>query len=162
MCREFCACWNSCWLIAPACTRDSRRFTWLRQYSTSAAAGAVGFRAAHGGLLFVGVDLQHRGPGLHAISRLDEDARDDAIDLGLDGAGAKRAERRDELRRLLDGLLGKVRYPDRRRAARPAAAATSRAGRGLSAAVACGTADANKEDKGVTQRSSGLADVQEA
>ncbi len=82
-------------------------------------AGAAGFRAADGGALLFRVDLDERRAGADAVAGLDEDPRDDAVHLRLDGRRAERADGGDEVRGLLDGLLlqRQERHAGRRRSA---------------------------------------------
>ena len=98
--QRFCACSNSCRLIAPAV---DQRLQPLRpaaaSTATSASApGALRLGAAHGGLLLVRIDLDERRAGAHAVARLHEDPRDEPVDLRLDRRRAQRPHRRDELR----------------------------------------------------------------
>ena len=153
--REFCACSNSCRLIAPASTSDSSRLTCCRQVlDVRFGARAAGLRAANRRLLLVGVDLDERASHADAVAGLDEDARDDAFHFGLDRRRAERAQRGDELRRLLDRFLLQRQQRHCRRGAAAAAAAPTGGRSRLPAAVTCGDGEQGNQSCGDNYRSS--------
>jgi hypothetical protein len=88
------------------------------------ASRAFGFLARDSGLLAPRIDLEELGALGHALSGLDDDLRDLAIDLGLHGRGSERLQRGNVLGRILNirGLDLLEPYHGRRRTAAPPAA----------------------------------------
>src|SRR5207237_1906399 len=65
---------------------------------------ALRLRIAHGGDLFLGIDLEERRARTDAVARLHKYARDASVHLRLDGGRVQRFYGRDELRRAFDGF----------------------------------------------------------